>query len=243
MSVDIIGLTSTTQTGWKNTLVSPATRSKCPFTATVTLAGSTGSAWATAAIKKISTAILTDSDGYKITLAVGRKSGVVYATGFVEGGCLLHATSNHVCFRAPARTATVALIGMKATWIKKADYKIGALVAGTAITAAKWGLVYVPVCDVANATTPVAACGSFGKTVDTDNTYGGSWYQPKETAKKVYTELARFSAKETGAWVAIGDTTALSTVATACGSGKALKGASALVAGAAVAFGAAALAF
>lgn len=132
---------------------------------------------------------------------------------------------------------------MKATWIKKADYKIGALVAGTAITAAKWNLVYVPVCDVTNTTTAVAACNTFGSVVDTDNTYGGSWFQPKETAKKEYTELARFSAKETGAWLSTGITTALSTVGKACGSGKALKGASALVAGAAVAFGATALAF
>ena len=166
-SVDIIGLTSTTQTGWKNTLASGVTRSKCPYAATVTLAGSTGSAWATAAIKKISTAILTDSDGYKITLAVGRKNGKVYVAGAVEGGCLLHATSNHVCFRAPVSTGTI-LVGMKATWIKKADYKIGALVAGTSITAAKWGLVYIPICDVTNTTTAVAACGTYGSTINVD---------------------------------------------------------------------------
>jgi hypothetical protein len=164
MSVDIIGLTSTTQTGWKTTA---ATATFCPFTATVTLAGSTGSAWATTAIKKISTAILTDSDGYKITLAVGRKNGKVYVTGAVEGGCLLHATSNHVCFRAPVSTGTI-LVGMKATWIKKADYKIGALVAGTSITAAKWGLVYIPICDVTNTTTAVAACGTYGSTINVD---------------------------------------------------------------------------
>jgi hypothetical protein len=73
-SVDIIGLTSTTQAGWKNAVVT-ASKTYCPFTATVTLGGSTGTAWATDAIKKIATAIVTDSDGYKITLAVGRKTG------------------------------------------------------------------------------------------------------------------------------------------------------------------------
>lgn len=194
----------------------------------MTLAGSTGTAWATAAIKKIATAILTDSDGYKITLSVGRKSGAVYASGTVEGGCLIHATSNHVCFRAPVATSGT-LIGMKATWIKRADYKIAALVAGTSITAAKWNMVYDPICDVVNTTTAVAACASFGSTADTDNVYGGSWFQPKETAKKTYTELARFSAKETASWVSTGITSGTAAAGTACGSGKALTGASGVV--------------
>ena len=53
--------------------------------------------------------------------------------------------------------------------------------------------------------------------------------------------MPRFSAKETAIWYATDATTGL--VATACGAGKALTGASALVAGAAVAFGSAALVF
>jgi hypothetical protein len=53
--------------------------------------------------------------------------------------------------------------------------------------------------------------------------------------------MPRFSAKEIVLWNAVD--IALGATATACGSGKALKSASALVAGAAVAFGSAALVF
>ena len=53
--------------------------------------------------------------------------------------------------------------------------------------------------------------------------------------------MPRFSAKETAIWYAL-DITTVNT-ASACGAGKALTGASALVAGAAVAFGSAALVF
>merc|ERR1719265_338084 len=66
------------------------------------------------------------------------------------------------------------------------------------------------------------------------------WFQPKEISTKKYTTLPRFSAKETATWVGI---TVLGKKGASGCTGKALQGASALVAGAAVAFGAAALAF
>jgi hypothetical protein len=238
--VDIIATTTTTGTssGWKS---GAGTATYCPIKATVTLVGSTGTAWATDAIKKISASILTDSDGYKITLAVGRQNGTKLVSTNNEGGCLIHTNSGAVCFRG-AISSTAILTGMKATWIKLADYKIGALVAGTEITAAKWGIVYDPICNVT--TTPVTtACGATFIVADATVTYGGSWYQPKETAKKTYTTLPRFSVKETAKWTAITQAATKQAVSFACGSGKALTGASALVAGAAVAFGAAALAF
>merc|ERR1711943_4419 len=74
-----------------------------------------------------------------------------------------------------ATATTTPLNGMKATWIKLADYKIGALVAGTEITAAKWGITYTPTCNVV--TSPVtAACATFGSVDDTNYTYGAWWW-------------------------------------------------------------------
>ena len=66
---------------------------------------------------------------------------------------------------------------MVATWIVKKDWLITKLVAGTAITAAKWGLTYVPDCAVTNATTAVAACGTatWGAAKST-TTMGGNWW-------------------------------------------------------------------
>jgi hypothetical protein len=89
-------------------------------------------------------------------------------------------------------------------------------------------------CDVANAKVAAAS------------TVGFKYYQPKETSDKVYAGLPRFAKGESMKFVGIDATAAagLSGKANvACGTAKALLGASHLVAGAAVAFGAAALAF
>ena len=150
---------------------------KCPKSVTITLAGSAGTAWATDAIKKISTAILTDSDGYKMTLAFSKMLTGAAAAGKYEGGCVLAATGNAVCFRAAKYPSPAVLTTMVATWIVKKDWLITKLVAGTAITAAKWGLTYVPDCAVTNATTAVAACGTatWGAAKST-TTMGGNWW-------------------------------------------------------------------
>lgn len=63
---------------------------------------------------------------------------------------------------------------MKATYQTATEFKISKLVAGTAITAAKWGITYVPVCNVTS-TTAVAACTSTF-IVDSVATYGGTWW-------------------------------------------------------------------
>ncbi len=71
--------------------------------------------------------------------------------------------------------------------------------------------------------------------------YGWTNYQPKETSDKVYTGIPRFSKGDL--LVYKGLATATGFPDKTCGSGKALTGASALVAGAAIACGAAARAF
>merc|ERR1712166_11965 len=81
----------------------------CPKAVTITLVGSAGTAWATDAIKKISTAILTDSDGYKMTLAFSKMLTGAAAAGKYEGGCVLAATGNAVCFRSAAYPASKIL--------------------------------------------------------------------------------------------------------------------------------------
>lgn len=155
-----------------------ASGNKCPKSVTITLAGSAGTAWATDAIKKISTAILTDSDGYKMTIAFSKALTTIAVASKFEGGCVLAATGNAVCWRGKyGATADIILTGMTATWIVKKDWLITKLVAGTTVTAAKWGLTYVPDCNVTNATTAVAACnktswGAVGSVI----TMGGNWW-------------------------------------------------------------------
>merc|ERR1712161_132550 len=116
---------------------------------------------------------------------------------------------------------------VKVAWIVKKDFvATAAIVAGTALTLAKWQFVMQG---------SMAGC-----TVTT--AIGWKNYQPKETSDKVYTGLPRFAKGETMKWVGLDATAAANLSGKAnvvCGSGKALLGASHLVAGAAIAFGAA----
>merc|ERR1712195_349829 len=133
-----------------------ASGNKCPKSVTITLAGSAGTAWATDAIKKISTAILTDSDGYKMTIAFSKALTTIAVASKFEGGCVLATTGNAVCWRG----------------------KYGA-------TADKWGLTYVPDCNVTNATTAVAACnktswGAVGSVI----TMGGNCGNPRRPRRR-----------------------------------------------------------
>jgi CO/xanthine dehydrogenase Mo-binding subunit len=68
------------------------------------------------------------------------------------------------------------------------------------------------------------------------------WYQPDEDSDGYTTTMPRFSAEDVVIWYGF-DTATTQYAMAACGSGGTLSGASAVVAGAAVAFGAAALAF
>ena len=75
-------------------------------------------------------------------------------------------------------------------------------------------------------------------------TFGVKYYQPKETSDKVYVGLPRFAKGESMKYVGLVNGLAAAAFPTvACGTAKALLGASNLIAGAAVAFGAATLAF
>jgi len=116
-SVDIIASASTTYAAWK-TANDALSTGFCPYKVTVTLTANVGTAWATAAIKKISTAIITDSDGYMMGLQATPSSSLAYhAAGHIwEGGCAKTATSNAVCFRTTAVSASAKVINMSATY-------------------------------------------------------------------------------------------------------------------------------
>merc|ERR1719393_441437 len=119
----------------------------------------------------------------------------------------------------------------------------------TYITAAKWNMVMSGIdCSAVNTATTgsapsgaAAACALSAFTAANNGLTTTSWFQPKELSTKVYTTLTRFSAKESATWTGMVAADGKKS-ASGCAA-KALTGASALVAGAAVAFGAAALAF
>jgi hypothetical protein len=73
---------------------------------------------------------------------------------------------------------------------------------------------------------------------------GVKYYQPKETSDKVYVGLPRFAKGESMKYTGLAQgILAAAFPSVTCGTAKALLGASNLIAGAAVAFGAATLAF
>jgi hypothetical protein len=74
------------------------------------------------------------------------------------------------------------------------------------------------------------------------NKFGFQYYQPKEVASGVYSGLPRMNAKDTIRWLGFAeDVAGLPSVKCGADLGVAMSGASALVAGAAIAFGAVAL--
>jgi len=127
------------------------------------------------------------------------------------------------------------------------NFSTGAAIASTtAITAAKWNMVMgsndcsaVLAASANGITTATCLASSYSLVLATATST--SWFQPKEISTKVYTTLTRFSAKESATWTGM---VAADSKKSASGcAAKTLTGASALVASAAVAFGAAALAF
>ena len=230
----------------------------CPRVLTVTLAGQTSSSWATDVIVKASASIKTDSDGYTMQIDTTSNIDAVKtqaATGDVAymGGCLTGAGANAkndaVCFYG--RT----MDGLN-TWAKDnasvqdflprhlpiANWVTTAVVTGdTKITVAKWYMTLAgkDCSKIQKLGTIDPVCSTGLALVDT-NVLTAKWFQPKEISTKLYVGLPRFSAKETATWTAIATT---GKKGNAGCTGKALTGASALVAGAAVAVGAAALAF
>lgn len=224
----------------------------CPKVLNVTLAGATSSSWATDAIVKIATAIKTDSDGYKITLEMSGNNSNTAIDKYM-GGCLAVGTTNPiVCFysksvdaKTPASANGRQYSAMYPTYTAAKNFGATAITGTTAITAAKWYMqmgssnncsaVLTAASSVETATCRVT---SFARNLATATS--ASWFQPKEISTKVYTTLTRFSAKESATWTGMTDA---GIKASAGCTAKTLTGASALVAGAAVAFSAAALAF
>jgi hypothetical protein len=152
-----------------------------------------------------------------------------------------------MCINSKAATngSTVTVGTMKVYALTKAKYLTTTVVSGgTEITLVTWGMTLVLDCSLTPPVANATACGigatGLGYTNSVVN-YGWSNYQPKETSDKVYAGIPRFSKGDL--LVYKGLVTASGFPAATCGTGKALTGASALVAGAAIAFGAAALAF
>jgi hypothetical protein len=226
----------------------------CPKTLTVTLAGQTSSSWATDAIVKAATAIKTDSDGYKMTIQMS--SNLAATHDKFMGGCLSGAgslaTNPIVCFYGkfantktgnsePILTACIPYYAPAKNFSTTV-----ALTGAVAITNAKWYMVLAgsncsaaaPALNAGGVTTGACIAAPMAVTVATS--LDASWFQPKEISTKIYPTMPRFSAKESATWIGMKDDSMKN--ASGC-TAKALTGASALVAGAAVAFGAAALAF
>jgi hypothetical protein len=214
----------------------------CPISIKATLIGS-ASGWLTDANKLIWTGLTTStSDGYKLTIAIaGSGTEARVATEFT-GGCVATATSNAMCISSVAN-ATPLISAMKVYALTKATYLTTTVVTGgTEITLVTWGMVLTLDCSAAAPTTTncgvgAGHLGAAGSTV----VYGWTNYQPKETSDKVYAGIPRFSKDDLLVYKGLRKADGFPVIT--CGSGKALTGASALVAGAAIAFGAAALAF
>merc|ERR1712086_1038325 len=219
----------------------------CVKSVTVTPTGAT-SGWLTDPMKLIATGLTTSlSDGYLIDVKIAGAGADAVADGNWVGGCIATSTSNAVCINAKGLTDIIQ--AMKVYSLTKAKYLATTVVSGgTEITLAGWNMKLGLDCSRAGANDAAAStagclfagAGNLG-VADSTTSYGWSNYQPKETSDKVYTGLPRFSKGDILGWTPL--TRANGYPVTACGTAKALTGASALVAGAAIAFGAAALAF
>merc|ERR1711957_109166 len=173
------------------------------------------------------------------------------------GGCIKTADSNAVCNTylaandSAASPNKVMTTMQKATVVLAADWKLA-----TALTLAKAGTA-ITVVDTNIAFVPVGCSGAIGVTIlllpactDTSGSLSTAvqtltYFQPKEDPKKVYAGVPRFSKGDSVSMFGPSNITtdALNLIFALCGEAKVMTGASALVAGAAVAFGAAALAF
>jgi hypothetical protein len=225
----------------------------CPKTVTVGLVGQTTSTWASDAILLISAALKTDSDGYQFTILVDGNITAL-TTSHLFGGCVV-TDGNYVCINAALDIANppTGIDSLNNRVILKKDFLATAWPAGTTITEAKWQMKFtgtaadcVPL--VAAQTGAVAtSClvATFPITAGTGTaTFGMNYYQPKETSDKVYAGLPRFAKGESMKYIGLVSAAGvLALPSVTCGTATALLGASSLIAGAAVAFGAATLAF
>merc|ERR1712194_905338 len=139
----------------------------------------------------------------------------------------------------------VELRNMKVYSLTKKLYDVAATVvatSGVSITKENWGMTLTIDCSAADTVAPcIATAATDIGHVSSTAVWGWSNYQPKETSDKVYAGIPRFSKGDLLVYKGLGTSTGIASIA--CGTGKALLGASSLIAGAAVAFGAATLAF
>ena len=173
---------------------------------------------------------------------------------FFSGGCVV-TTGNYVCIShsfdaSGTSSASVYSNSLNNRWITKKDWVVTSFVAGTAITLAKWQMVFTGNIAVCTAAAPVTAnqtaCAKAGAitAAAAASTMGMNYYQPKETSDLVYVGLPRFQKGESMKYIGLVDGVVGAAFPTVtCGTAKTLLGASNLIAGAAVAFGAATLAF
>jgi len=195
-----------------------------------------------------------------MTITMAANNAVANTVNVWMGGCLAVGTTNPiVCFWGKSvdlksgATGTGNFVQYSAlvpSYTAAKNYSTTvAITSTTEITAAKWNRVMSGIdCSATQAAgsggsgaapTGSTTCATSAFTADA--TTGASWFQPKEISTKVYTTLTRFSAKESATWTGMVQADGKKN-ASGC-TAKLLTGASALAAGAAVAFGAAALAF
>merc|ERR1711966_195964 len=206
----------------------------------------------------------SDLDGYKIEVVTSN-----YAVIFTDdadrktGGCIATTTTaSAVCIWTTITyysTGTAYdITGWTVGWATTTVFAAGVsatsattVISTTALTVAAYYLAVPTTCTAAVGAATVSTCKLGGGTITitapaataVGSTSTFSWYQPDEDSDGYTTTMPRFSAEEVVGWWGLDATAAGSTyLLAACGTGT-LSGASAIAAGAAVAFGAAALAF
>jgi len=208
----------------------------------VTLTGSTGD-WSKS-IKAKAASIATFSDGYKIKVYVKNEDSGDDTKAAGTAACFMITTDNTTCFNVVSDGTTAKEIpvgGFTVKWLKKKEWEDNGAKKGAALwsigTKLSEGTEYLVLDPKGDAKISAGFAKGAGKTKNMTAT----WYQPKETKDKKYKDkLARFSKGDKLKYFAAKVTDGKDK-AEECSSGTALKGASALVAGAAVAFGAATL--
>lgn len=210
------------------------------FSNIVTLAGTAD--WATAGpkVKVVKEGDFTDhakSDGYKVTL-VHKFSAEVVSTkawGFFMEGPV--AKSAVIGFWQVTGTKVLTAIPAIGAWGPEKFVSTKLVAPTTALTIANAGLDLKG----SGSTTAQLTLAEAKKLGAINGTLTFMWYQPKQIATGIYPTLPRFSKKDKVKTYAADQASA--DKGQACNAGIELTGASALVAGAAVAFGASALAF
>ena len=205
----------------------------------------------------------SDLDGYKIEVVTTNYHTIFTNTADRKtGGCIATATTaSAVCiwtsityYSTPNWDITGWTVGWATTTVFAAGVSATTattVITTTALTVAAYYLAVPSTCTAAVGAATVATCALGGTTITptitgataVGSTSTFSWYQPDENSDGYTTTMPRFSAGEVVGWWGLDATAAASTyLLAACGTGT-LSGASAIAAGAAVAFGAAALAF